>query len=104
MEEQRIRLTSMRYHPGIRIDRIPVQGIPGFLFVIATWFICLAGVPATRDFLLVSGGGGLAGGGDFYYSPNQTPRLGGLFRKPFFPKNLPHRPGGVGWGGARRLT
>jgi len=49
----------MDRHAGIRIDRIPVTWtIAGLLFVLATLFIFLVGIPAVRYFLVI----GLVGG------------------------------------------
>ncbi len=49
----------MDRHPGIRIDRIPVTWtVSGLLFVVATLFVFLVGVPVLRYFLLI----GLVGG------------------------------------------
>jgi hypothetical protein len=62
----------MEYHPGILIDQIPVRGIPGLLFVAATLFIFLAAVPATRDFLMITGPAGIIWAGVLYYWRNQT--------------------------------
>jgi hypothetical protein len=72
MKLQRRRLTSMEYHPGILIDQIPVEGIPGLLFLAATLFMFLAAVPATRDFLMITGGAGIIWAGVLYYWHNQT--------------------------------
>lgn len=49
----------MQKHPGIRIDAIPARYAAGLLFVAATLFIFLVGVPATRQFFLISLIGGL---------------------------------------------
>jgi hypothetical protein len=65
-------LVSMRYHRGIRIDRIPVSGIPGLLFTFATLFILLVGVPLTREFFLVTGIAGVIGSALLYFWHNQT--------------------------------
>jgi hypothetical protein len=70
-QENRL-LAHTRYHPGIRIDEIPVRGIPGLLFVAATLFMFLVGVPATRGFLLITGSAGIVGAALLYYWHNQT--------------------------------
>jgi hypothetical protein len=62
----------MEYHPGINIAHIPVKGIPGLLFLIATLFTFLVGIPMLRDFLLVTGAAGIIGAGIIYYWHNQT--------------------------------
>jgi hypothetical protein len=72
MKQQRRRLTSMEYHPGILINQIPVEGIPGLLFLAATLFMLLAAVPATRDFLMITWGAGIIWAGGLYYWRNQT--------------------------------
>jgi len=53
-------------HPGIRIDKIPVKGWTGLLFVVTTLLIFLIGVPASRPFLLISLTAGLIGGVGLY--------------------------------------
>jgi len=62
----------MRYHPGIRIDRIPVKGTPGMLFVIATVLMFGGGIPAVREFLLITGTVGVLGASVLYWWHNQT--------------------------------
>ncbi len=44
----------MEKHRGIRIDKIPVEGVVGLIFGIGTLLIFLTGVPETRWFLLIS--------------------------------------------------
>ena len=65
-------LGRTEFHRGIRIDSIPVEGIPGLLFVIATVYMFLGAIPATREFLLISGSAGVLGAGLLYYWHNQT--------------------------------
>ncbi len=65
-------LGKMEFHRGIRIDSIPVEGFPGLLFVLATVFMFLGAIPATREFLLISGGAGIIGAAVLYYWHNQT--------------------------------
>jgi len=62
---------GIEYHPGIRIDKIPVEGAMGFLFVVATLLIFLS-IPAMRGFLLITGPFGLIGAGILYFWHNQT--------------------------------
>lgn len=62
----------MEYHPGIRIDSIPVEGIPGLLFVAATLVLFMGSIPAVREFLLITGSVGVAWAGVLYYWHNQT--------------------------------
>jgi precorrin-3B methylase len=63
-------LEHTEYHPGIRIHRVPVQGVPGLLFVAA--ILLLVGAPVARDFLMIAGAAGLGGAGILYWWHNQT--------------------------------
>ncbi len=60
------------FHQGIRIDKIPVDGIPGLMFVFATVFMFAAAIPAVREFLAITGILGIIGAGALYYWHNQT--------------------------------
>jgi hypothetical protein len=60
------------FHQGIRIDKIPVDGIPGLLFVFATVFMFAYEIPAVREFLLITSIAGVFGSGILYYWHNQT--------------------------------
>lgn len=62
---------KIEYHPGIRIDKIPVEGTAGFIFVAATLLIFLS-IPAVRGFLLITGTFGVLGAGILYFWHNQT--------------------------------
>ncbi|MBZ5497487.1 MAG: hypothetical protein LAP85_13885 [Acidobacteriia bacterium] len=62
----------VEYHQGIRIDKIPVDGIPGLIFVFATVFMFAAAIPAVLEFLLITGILGVIGAGALYYWHNQT--------------------------------
>ncbi len=64
-------LMSMQYHRGILIDKIPVSGFPGALFV-AVMLVSIIGTPAARDFFLITGTTGLIGAGILYWWHNQT--------------------------------
>lgn len=59
-------------HPGIRIDKISIDGAVGFIFVVATLMIFLVGVPATRGFVLVSSAAGVIGGIILYLWRNRS--------------------------------
>jgi hypothetical protein len=49
----------MKWHPGIRIDKIPVKAnVGGLIFVIGIVVLGIVGVPAIRELLIV----GLLGG------------------------------------------
>jgi len=50
----------MKLHPGIHIDRIPVEGSVGAIFAVGTATILLIGLPEVRIFFLVAAAGGLA--------------------------------------------
>jgi hypothetical protein len=63
-------LEHTEYHPGIRIHSVPVRGLPGLLFVVAT--LMLVAAPAARDFLIMTGGAGLCWAGILYWWHNQT--------------------------------
>ena len=65
-------LQNVDFHQGIRIDKIPVEGTPGFLFMAATLLIFLAGIPAVREFLLITSIAGAIGAGLLYFWHNQT--------------------------------
>jgi hypothetical protein len=62
----------IEFHQGIRIDKIPVEGIPGLLFVFATVFMFAAAIPAVREFLLITSIPGIFGAGILYYWRHQT--------------------------------
>jgi hypothetical protein len=51
----------MNKHPGIRIDRIPVEGLGGFIFTTGVLAILLVGIPALRVFTLICLAGGAIG-------------------------------------------
>ncbi|MGD0308972.1 MAG: hypothetical protein ABSC02_06745 [Acidobacteriota bacterium] len=55
------------YHQGITMHKIPVEGIVGFLFVFATVFIFVVGIPEVRGLALVAGFVGILGSGFLYY-------------------------------------
>jgi hypothetical protein len=57
------RTNETRYHRGIRIDRIPVEGAIGLLFVFATVFIFGIGIPAVRELFVITGILGILGSG-----------------------------------------
>jgi hypothetical protein len=60
------------FHQGIRIDSIPVDGIPGLMFVLATVFMFAYEIPAIRELFLISSSVGILGAGILYYWHNQT--------------------------------
>ncbi len=64
-------LMSMQYHRGILIDRIPVSGLPGLLFVAAT-LVAILGTPVALQFFTVTGTAGVCGAGVLYWWHNQT--------------------------------
>jgi len=70
--KKQLLLGRTEFHRGIRIDSIPVEGFPGLLFVFATLYMFLGAIPATREFLLISGSAGVLGAGLLYYWHNQT--------------------------------
>jgi len=51
----------MERHPGIRIDRIPVEGLAGFIFMAGVVALVLAGVPSLRLAVLICLTGGAIG-------------------------------------------
>jgi hypothetical protein len=51
----------MNKHPGIRIDKIPIEGGAGLLFVAGILMISLIATPFTRWFFLISIMGGAIG-------------------------------------------
>ena len=51
----------MDKHPGIRIDKIPIKGGAGLLFVAGILMISLIATPFTRGFFLISIMGGALG-------------------------------------------
>ncbi len=64
------------YHQGIHIDRIPVQGVMGLLFVFATLFIFGLGIPAVRTLGAIAGVLGVAGSAFLYYwHRNHAPKI-----------------------------
>jgi hypothetical protein len=52
---------KMEKHPGIRIDRIPVEGFGGFIFMSGILAILLVGVPPLRLVSLICLLGGAIG-------------------------------------------
>lgn len=62
---------TMQKHQGIRIDKIPVDGTAGGLFVAATFAVFL-GLPVVREFLLIALAGAIPTAGILYYWHNQT--------------------------------
>jgi hypothetical protein len=56
----------MEKHSGIRIDKIPVEGWAGLIFVAGILAISFVGHPTTRWFLLISFVSGVIGGGILY--------------------------------------
>jgi hypothetical protein len=60
-----------RNHPGIRIDRIPVDGLAGLLFTVASLLVFLA-VPEVRGFIGLTLLGGIPVAGLIYFWRNQT--------------------------------
>jgi hypothetical protein len=55
------------YHQGLRIDKIPVEGAAGLLFVFATIFIFGVGIPAVRGLFLITATIGILGSGVLFY-------------------------------------
>ena len=52
---------EMDKHPGIRIDKIPIEGGPGLIFAVGILVISLMATPFTRAFFLLSILGGALG-------------------------------------------
>lgn len=50
----------LKPHPGIRIEKIPVKGAAGLIFVFGVMFIFWVGVPTVRGFVILGAVGGLA--------------------------------------------
>ena len=51
----------MERHPGIRIDKIPVEGLAGFIFMAGIVALVLTGIPSLRLAALVCLTGGAIG-------------------------------------------
>ena len=49
-----------KIHPGIRIEKIPVKGAAGLIFVFGILFIFWVGIPTVRGFVILGAVGGLA--------------------------------------------
>jgi hypothetical protein len=64
-------LVSMQYHRGILTDKIPARGIPGALLV-AVMMIAVLGMPAARQFFLITGAVGVLWAGLLYWWHNQS--------------------------------
>ena len=64
-------LSSMQYHRGILINKIPVQGIPGALLG-AVMLVAILGTPAAWQFFLGTVAVGLVWAGITYWWHNQT--------------------------------
>jgi hypothetical protein len=64
-------LTSMRFHRGILTHEIPVRGVPGALLV-AVMMVAILGMPAARQFFLLTSTVGLVWAGALYWWHNQT--------------------------------
>lgn len=62
----------MNFHQGILIDKIPAEGMGGFLFALGTALIFLIGIPAIRPLGLIGLAGGLFFAGILYFWHNQT--------------------------------
>ena len=70
------RTNDARYHRGIRIDRIPVEGAIGLLFVFATIFIFGIGIPAVRELFVITGIFGILGSGILlFWHRRHAPKL-----------------------------
>lgn len=54
---------QIKLHPGIRIDRIPVDGTAGLIFVLGMLAIGLLGHPAMKWLVLISLVGGFISSG-----------------------------------------
>ena len=54
---------DFKYHRGISMHHMPVEGAVGLLFVFATLFIFGFGIPACRELLLITGSLGILGSG-----------------------------------------
>ena len=64
------------YHRGIRMDRIPVEGPIGLLFVFATVFIFGIGIPAVRELFVITGILGILGSGILlYWHKRHAPKI-----------------------------
>ena len=61
-----------KLHPGIRIDRIPVSGAAGLIFVVDALAIILIGIPQIRGFFPIMVVGGIVGAGLLHWWRNQT--------------------------------
>lgn len=63
----------MKWHPGIRIDKIPVSAtIGGSIFAIGIIVLAVVGVPEIRGLLLVGVPGGILFGAFLYWWRNRT--------------------------------
>jgi hypothetical protein len=63
----------MRWHPGIRIDRIPVTAtVGGSIFVIGIVVLGVVGVPVIRELLLIGLPGGVLFAAFLYWWRNRT--------------------------------
>jgi hypothetical protein len=65
--------SGMHWHPGIRIDKIPVTAtVAGLIFALGMIAIALVGVPAARELVLVTLPGGLLFAAILYWWRNRT--------------------------------
>ncbi len=65
-------MNNNKPHPGILINRIPVDGFAGFLFTVAVLLTFLIGIPAFQEFFVVALVAGAGWAGMLYYWRNQT--------------------------------
>lgn len=49
----------MQPHPGIRIDKIPAEGVGGFIFAVGMAAIVLLAIPAVRPLVALAVLGGI---------------------------------------------
>ena len=63
----------MKWHPGIRIDKIPVTAtVGGLIFVIGIIVLGIVGVPAIRGFVLIGIPGGVLIAAFLYWWRNRS--------------------------------
>ena len=64
---------QMKWHPGIRIDKIPVTAtVGGLIFVIGIIVLGIVGVPAIRVFVLIGIPGGVLIAAFLYWWRNRS--------------------------------